>query len=142
MFVALPAPSLSLLLAPCFLIIPHISHCRSPPSSSCLRHPTKMKFFGNNKVTRFLEDYHPYASVITLLAIEGSKYYNPDTFNGFTDLSYETSMKRGDTEHVHYKKGWDDAMFVFFYFNVVTVIRFLYRKLVLEVWCRLIIDVT
>jgi len=92
-----------------------------------------MKFFGHSKVTRLVETYHPHFSALLLLAIGASKYTgHEEIFRRFTDLSYADTMQKGDTTHEHYRKGWDDALFVFFCFQVVTVFRYLYCNLILK----------
>eukprot|EP00026_Physarum_polycephalum_P010784 Phypoly_transcript_10964.p1 GENE.Phypoly_transcript_10964~~Phypoly_transcript_10964.p1 ORF type:complete len:358 (+),score=49.92 Phypoly_transcript_10964:138-1211(+) len=89
-----------------------------------------MKFFGDSKATRLLEEYHPYASVVALIGIGISKYYHPESFTALTDISYPSTMQRESGEVEHYRKGFNDRLFVFFIFNVITVLRFLHRKLV------------
>lgn len=92
-----------------------------------------MKFFGDSKTTRFLEKYHPAGSALALAAIYSLKYTgHTDLFNRFTDISYGSTMKRDHGEVEHFQKGWDDAFFVFFFFHVVTVVRFLYTHFFLK----------
>jgi hypothetical protein len=92
-----------------------------------------MKFFGKSRATQLIEEYHPWVSILALVGIVLSKYYHHENFLALTDISYPTTIQRGTEEFEHYSKGTNDKLFVFFFFNVVTVARYFYRKLVLEV---------
>ena len=72
-------------------------------------------------------------SIVILMSIGLTKFYKPETFMAFTDISYLSPMQRGDGEVEHYRKGTNDVLFVIFFLNVVTVARYLYKNLVLHV---------
>jgi len=92
-----------------------------------------MKLFGDSKISRFVDKYHPFASALLLAGIYASKYTgHEDIYNKFTDVSYGTTMKTENGLAEHHHKGWDDACFVFFCFQVVTVIRFIYCNIILR----------
>jgi len=91
-----------------------------------------MKFFKNNWVANLVEAYHPFASAIALAGIFATKYTQPETFRAFTNLSYATTMEREGVKAEHHLKGWDDLLFLFFWFNIVTVIRHVYIKVFLR----------
>lgn len=92
-----------------------------------------MKFFGKSRTAILVEEYHPWVSVVALIGIGLMKYYHPEKFEAITDISYPSVMDRGTEKVEHYRKGANDTLFVFFILNAVTVARYLYRKLVLEV---------
>lgn len=98
-----------------------------------------MKFFGNSKTTRLIEEYYqfvlPLASASLIAAVWLPKFigYGEEFSNKFTDLSYESTMRRGYLDKVpHYRKGWDDALFVFYIFNIVTVFRYIYTNFIMK----------
>jgi hypothetical protein len=97
-----------------------------------------MKFFGDSRIAQFVEKYHPVGAALIIGAIYSLKYTgHTDLYNKFTDISYATTMKREAGAAEHHLKGWDDAYFVFFFFQVVTVVRFLYCNLILKVCSRI-----
>lgn len=94
-----------------------------------------MKLFGKSRTAEMVEEYHPLASIVILISVGLLKYYHPENFLALTDVSYPSTMKHGpEDSHVeHYRKGTNDMLFVFFFLNVVTVARYVFRKAVLEV---------
>jgi len=91
-----------------------------------------MKFFGRSRYTDLLEEYHPWASVVALIAVLLSQYYDKDTYNALTDVSYPKPMERDNQVHDHYGKGVNDRFLLFYILNVITVARYACRKLVFE----------
>lgn len=75
-----------------------------------------------------LEVYHPYASLVIVSSLVVGKALGVPEVDKFFSVAYETTKN----DQVHYTRGWDDFYLVFFLLNIITLIRFLHRKVVLE----------
>lgn len=80
-------------------------------------------------VKHVLEAYHPYVSLAIVIALVASRAVGVPGSERFFTVAYQTTTN----DQLHYQKGWDDCYLVFFFMNIVTLIRFLHRKVVLEV---------
>lgn len=97
-----------------------------------------MKFFGKSRFTDLLEEYHPFASLAALIGIGSYYYYDKETYTTITDISYPYPLERDGQTLDHYRKGPNDKLFVFFVLNLITVFRYVFRKLVLEPLVRML----
>jgi len=88
-----------------------------------------MKYWKSSRAAIAFEKYHPLVSALVVAGILTLKYgLQHEAADKYVGISYPTTKG----PHQHHLKGWNDATFVFFMINVVTLIRFLYRKLFLD----------
>lgn len=91
--------------------------------------PQSTMKLSRKNVKHMLEVYHPYASLAVVISLVFCKAVGVSGVDKFFSVAYQTTKY----DQVHHQKGWDDCYLVFFLLNIVTLIRFLHRKVVLEV---------
>lgn len=80
------------------------------------------------EIKHVLEVYHPYVGIAVVGALLVGKATGVPGVDKFFSVAYQTT-RHGQ---IHYSKGYDDAYLLVFLVSLITLLRFLYRNVVLE----------